>query len=201
MLRVGLTGPTGSGKSSVSAVLRDMGLPVIDADKVAHELYVPGSPTVAELARAFGDAVLTPEGGVDRARLGAAVFGDAEKLALLERIVHPLLLAELERRLAALESAGAPLAVVEAALLLKWGPPAFIDLVVGVTADRELRRERLAASGLDPAVVTARLDAQMGEEVLRRGSDMLVENEGSREALRAAAERLAGDLKRRAAGI
>jgi dephospho-CoA kinase len=198
MLRVGLTGAAGAGKSTVARELARMGIPVVDADKVAHELYAPGSAVVAALAAAFGDGVLTPDGAIDRAALGALVFGSAERLCELDRIVHPPLLAELERRLLALERAGEPVAVLEAALLLKWGPPDFVDLVVGVTASRELRRGRLLDGGLTAEAAERRLDLQVSPAELERRSDLLVQNERGLGELKRAVAALAEELRRRA---
>ena len=200
MLRVGLTGAAGAGKSTVARELARLGIPVVDADKVAHELYAPGSAVVAALAAAFGDGVLTPAGAIDRAALGALVFGSAERLGELDRIVHPPLLAELERRLLALERAGEPVAVLEAALLLKWGPPDFVDLVVGVTASRELRRGRLLDGGLTAEAAELRLDLQVSPAELERRSDLLVQNERGHGELKRAVAALAEELRGRAAG-
>jgi len=200
MLRVGLTGPAGSGKSTVARLLAARGTPVIDADRVAHELYVPGGELVRELAGAFGDGILDSRGGIDRARLGEIVFGDPAARETLNRIVHPPLLAELERRLDALEAGGTPVAILEAALLLQWGPPRFIGFVVGVSAPRALRRERLGAQGLSPEQVAARLDAQVDEAELALGSDLLLLNRGSLEELERQVEALAHELERRSAG-
>lgn len=200
MLRVGLTGAAGAGKSTVARELARLGIPVVDADRVAHELYAPGSAVVAALAAAFGDGVLTPGGAIDRAALGALVFGSAERLRELDRIVHPPLLAELKRRLLALERAGETLAVLEAALLLKWGPPDFVDLVVGVTASRELRRGRLLDGGLTAEATERRLDLQVSPAELERRSDLLVPNERGLGELRRAVAALAEELRRRARG-
>ncbi len=198
MLRVGLTGAAGAGKSTVARLLAGRGLPVIDADKVAHELYAPGSAVAAELAAAFGRGVLDASGAIDRAALGALVFGSPERLAELDGIVHPPLLAELERRLDALARAGERVAVLEAALLLKWGPPDFVDLVVGVTASRGLRRGRLIDGGLAAEQADRRLDLQVDPGVLERRADIIVRNERGPEELERAVEALAAELERRA---
>lgn len=200
MLRAGLTGPAGAGKSTVARFLAARGIPVIDADRVAHELYVPGSPLVGELAAAFGTGILDAEGGIDRARLGAIVFADAGARERLDRIVHPPLLAEAERRLDAREAEGEEVAVLEAALLLQWGPPRWIEFVVGVSAPRAVRRERLRAQGVPPGLVEARLDAQVDEGELALGCDLLLLNRGTVEDLERQAEALAHELQRRARG-
>jgi dephospho-CoA kinase len=197
MLRVGLTGPAGSGKSTVASLLAVRGFPVLDADRIAHELYVPGGPLVKELAEAFGEGVVDAKGGIDRVRLGEIVFSDPEALERLNRIVHPPLLEEIERRLDVLETEAHPVAVLEAALLLQWGPPPYIGFVVGVSAPRAQRRERLLAQGLSPALVAARLDAQLDDADLALGSDVLLFNRGTSEELERQVEALAHELTRR----
>src|SRR5262245_6850690 len=128
-MRVGLTGPAGSGKSTVAALLTEAGCPVVDADRVAHELYVPGTALVSELARAFGDRILRPDGSVDRTALGGVVFGSPAARLRLNALVHPPLVAELRGRMSALESAGARIVILEAALLLQWHADRLVELV------------------------------------------------------------------------
>ncbi len=196
MLRIGLTGGAGAGKSTVARALAARGFPVIDADKVAHGLYLPGSAVVRDLAAAFGEDVLDPYGGIDRRVLGKRAFGDPEALARLDAIVHPPLRAELRRRLRELEEGGAEAAVVEAALLLRWRPLDLVDVVVGVSAPRALRRRRLLAAGLAPEDAGRRLDAQVEDAVLARDSHILIVNDGSPEALEARVEVAAAELRR-----
>jgi dephospho-CoA kinase len=198
MLRVGLTGPAGSGKSTVAAALAARGIPVVDADRVAHTLYVPGSDLVGDLVAAFGDSILYPDGTVDREALGRIVFARGEDRARLNRIVHPRLVAELTQRLDALEQGGARIAVLDAALLLQWDAARLVDVVIGVWAPRETRRARLVAGGLAPAAADQRLDAQVEETLLRQRADRVLENTGSLAEFLAAVSRLAEDLERRA---
>ena len=119
MLRVGLTGGIASGKSTVARVFRELGAHVLDADRIAREIVPPGSPALARIARAFGKEMLRPDGTLNRAALGAVVFADAGKRRVLEGILHPLILEEVDRRIEELES-GDPqgLVIVEAALIL-----------------------------------------------------------------------------------
>jgi len=181
MLRVGLTGGPGAGKSTVASLLFDDGFPVLDADKVAHELYVPKSIVVAELSRTFGSSVLTEAGGIDRKALGTLVFGNRDRLDQLNAIVHPHLLRELSRRLGAIEESGEAVGILEAALLLQWGPPDFVDLVVVVEASPEIRRQRLIAGGLTPEDADRRLASHTGEQPDL--VDIVVKNEGTRKDL------------------
>ena len=199
MLRVGLTGPAGSGKSTVAAWLYEAGCPIVEADQAAHELYVPGSRLVQDLARAFGDHILRADGSVDRSALGRIVFGSTAAREQLNALVHPALVANLKRRMDAIESGGAWVAILDAALLLQWHADRLVDLIVGVWAPREMRLARLIAAGMSADLAAARVDAQMTEAVLRKSSDILIENTRTPDDLRASVARLLEDLKRRAA--
>src|SRR5690348_12598644 len=122
MLRVGLTGGIGCGKSTVAAMMKELGCHILNAVKMAHALIAPGEPAYAEIRRQFGPNILASDGSVDRARLAAVVFADAEKLASLNAIVHPLVLRELDQELDRLSQRDPDgLAVVEAALLIESG--------------------------------------------------------------------------------
>lgn len=168
---------------------------MLDADKVAHELYVPGNPVVLELSEAFGPGVLTPAGGIDRKALGSLVFGDRERLDRLGAIVHPRLLRELSRRLETMEESGAGVGILEAALLLQWGPPEFVDLVVAVETSAEIRRRRLVAAGLTPEDADRRLASHSGS--LPDLIDIVLRNEGTREELELEVRELGRKLRAR----
>jgi dephospho-CoA kinase len=196
MLRVGLTGEPGAGKSTVAALLAREGLPVVDADKVAHELYVPGGRLVAELGRVFGPEVVGTDGGIDRAVLGRQVFGHRDRLDVLNRIVHPQLLRELSRRFNDLEERGEPIGVLEAALLLQWGPPEFVNLVVAVEAPRDVRRRRLLGTGLAPDDTERRLDSHEGSPADM--IDILITNDEDMESLEIEVRELVRELRTRA---
>ena len=199
MLRVGLTGPAGSGKSTIATLLAEAGCPVVDADRAAHHLYVPGSDLVGELVRAFGADILDSDGGVNRETLGRLVFASRTARERLNALVHPALVAELKRRLDALEREGSGIAILDAALLLQWAAARVVDVVVGVWAPREIRLARLVATGIAPEIAAGRVDAQMTEALLRRHADILIENTGTPDDLRTKVERLLTDLKRRSA--
>jgi len=199
MLRVGLTGPAGSGKTTVAAIFAEAGCPVIDADRAAHELYLPGSELAKNLVREFGNHILRADGSVDRSALGGIVFASDAARKQLNALVHPLLVVELKRRLDALEASGMPIAILEAALLLQWRADRLVECVIGVWAPREARLARLIASGLPAQKAEARVDAQMTEAALRQGSDILIENTRTLDDLRASATRVWNDLKRRSA--
>jgi dephospho-CoA kinase len=144
MLRVGLTGGIGCGKSTVAAMMNDLGCHIINADKMAHALIAPGEPAYDEVVRQFGTHVLAPDGSIDRARLASIVFGDGNKLASLNAIVHPRVLREIDRefdRLAAKDPHG--VTVVEAALLIEAGYHEKLDRLILVTCTPEQQLDRL----------------------------------------------------------
>src|SRR5215813_2311277 len=134
---LGVTGGIGSGKSAASQILADLGAVVIDADRVGHETYRPGSAGWERVVQQFGRDVIAADGTIDRKRLGAIVFADPVQLARLNAIVHPLIRDAIGARIAAERAAGhAPAIVVEAALLVEANWDALVDEVWLVTADR-----------------------------------------------------------------
>jgi dephospho-CoA kinase len=186
---IGLTGGIGSGKSTVAALLAEHGAHVIDADRVGHEVYRPGSEGFRRVVEAFGSGVVAPDGTIDRRALGALVFADPAALARLNAIVHPLIAAEISDRVAAARTAGAAAIVIEAAILLEAGWRALVDRLWVVSVGRERAIERVMATrGLSRAEVERRMDAQAPDAERRRAADLVIENDGSVEALRAEVE-------------
>jgi dephospho-CoA kinase len=144
MLRAGLTGGIGCGKSTVAAMMSDLGCHVLNADKMAHALIAPGKPAYEEIRRQFGPTILASDGSIDRARLAAIVFADADKLASLNAIVHPRVLAELDSELERISRTDPHgVAVVEAALLIESRYHERLDRLILVTCTREQQLERL----------------------------------------------------------
>jgi dephospho-CoA kinase len=188
---VGLTGAPGSGKSTVAAMLAGKGYPVLDADRVAHDLYTPGSSVVEALVQAFGAGVRNADGGIDRTALGARVFGHPDRLSTLNAIVHPPLLRELERRIEEARTRGVPVLILEAALLLQWGPPGFVDRVVGVLAPESARRARLRAKGLEAAQTERRMASHGGPAADDPRLDRVIVNDGTLDELTLRVEELA----------
>jgi dephospho-CoA kinase len=185
---IGLTGGIGSGKSTVAALLAELGARVIDADRVGHDVYRPGTPGWERVVEAFGREVVSADGTIDRAKLGARVFADPVALATLNGIVHPLIWRELEARVAAARAAGgeAPV-VIEAAILLESGWRSLADTIWAVIAPRRTVIDRVQRQrGLVPADVEARIAAQTDDETRRRMADVVIENDGSLEELGAA---------------
>jgi dephospho-CoA kinase len=182
---IGLTGGIGAGKSAVAAILAGLGARVIDADRIGHEVYRPGSEGFARVVEAFGPGVVAADGTIDRRALGALVFADPAARARLNAIVHPLIAAEIGRQIAAEPAGGGPL-VVEAAVLLEAGWRPLVERVWVVSVDRETAIARVTASrGMSRPEVERRLEAQMPDAERRRRADLVIDNNGSPAELRA----------------
>ncbi|HTS82771.1 MAG TPA: dephospho-CoA kinase [Myxococcaceae bacterium] len=182
---VGLTGGIASGKSTVSAMFRDLGADVIDADAVARDVVAPGTPGLEEVARRF-PGVVDASGRLDRAALGTRVFADAEERRALEAILHPRIRQEVARRTEALARAGVRVVLYDAALLIENGLDRGLDGVILVSAPEAAQRARLAArDGLDEAAISARLAAQMPLAEKRAHATWVVDNGGPLEETRA----------------
>lgn len=198
--RVGLTGGLGAGKSTVARRLEKLGIPVLDADQVVHELYRSDGKGARAVAEEFGEAFLDEEGAVDRRRLAARVFGDAQAVARLNARIHPLVLEALTEWYRELEKRGEPLGVVEATLLLEAGGRARYEYIVTVSAPEEARIARVLSrdAGATEESVRARLAAQMTDAERERRSDLTLWNDGGHRELLSAADQLAERLRENA---
>lgn len=180
----GLTGGAGSGKSEVARCLSTLAsIPVIDADRVGHELLEPGGAAVDPVIEAFGHEVTTSD-VVDRAKLAERVFGDPEALQKLNAIVHPEILQVIVGQLAALAEAGHSVAVVEAALIAESGErDAWLDGLIVVTCPEDIRLDRLQLRGMDIEQARKRIAAQTSPEKKVPLADWVIVNEGTLEEL------------------
>lgn len=180
MILLGVTGPIAAGKSTVDAMLRDLGAdPVIDADAVVHDLYQTSYTLQEALAAAFGPRVRRADGSIDRQALGARVFGDSAALMTLEALVHPATRAAVRERLLAARSDA--VAVVDAVKLLQGDLAALCAARWWVAADPEVQRRRLITlRGLSPDEADRRLAAQPRLEDWRDAIDVVIDNSGSR---------------------
>jgi len=189
---IGLTGGIGSGKSLAAKVLAALGADVIDADRVGHAVYEPGTLGWQRVVAEFGNDIVADNGMIDRQRLGAIVFSDPARLADLNRIVHPLIAAAIREQIEARRrSAPERPIVVEAAVLIEanWRP--LVDELWVVVANRERVVERVAAQrNLDRSAIEARMNAQLSDAERRAHADVVVENDGSVEALERRLERV-----------
>lgn len=195
-MRVGLTGGIGAGKSEVSRRLADLGAVIIDADAIAREVVVPGTPGLAEVADAFGAGVLGPDGALDRGRLGEIVFADPELLGKLNAIVHPLV----SERMLEIERSAPPGAVVvhDVPLLAENHLAGRYDVVVVVDAPPEVQLDRLARlRGMPKEHARARMDAQVSREQRMAVADIVVDNSGPLADLDRQVAGLWAELRRR----
>jgi dephospho-CoA kinase len=183
---IGLTGGIASGKSAASAMLAEKGALIIDADRVGHQAYAPGSDCYRDVVAAFGEDIVTENGEIDRKALGAKVFGAPEQRKRLEGIVWPWMRTTMERRLAALRDERVPVVVLEAAVLLEadWTP--LVDQVWVVIAAPETARARIVArNGLTPDQADQRIAAQLTNSERVANADVIIENDGTLEEMRA----------------
>ncbi|WP_338676047.1 dephospho-CoA kinase [Streptomyces sp. SCSIO 30461] len=182
MLKVGLTGGIGAGKSEVSRLLVSYGAILVDADRIAREVVEPGTPGLAAIVETFGPEILAADGTLDRPRLGSIVFADADRLAALNAIVHPLVGA----RSAELEAAAGPDTIVihDVPLLTENHLAPLYDMVVVVEASEDTQLDRLVRlRGMTEADARARMAAQATREQRRAIADLVIDNDGPLESL------------------
>lgn len=185
MLRIGLTGGIGSGKSTVARRLAELGAVVIDSDVLARAVVAPGTPGLARVVERFGPALLDADGALDRAALGERVFADPAARADLEAIIHPAV-RERAATLSAVARAADPDVVVvqDIPLLVEKGLSGSFDVVLVVGASEDTRLERLVRDrGMDPDQARARIAAQADDAQRRAVADVWLENEGTPEEL------------------
>ena len=187
MLRIGLTGGIGSGKSTVSALLAERGAVIVDADRIAREVVEPGTPGLAAVVEAFGERVLTADGALDRPALAAIVFADEEARRRLDGIIHPLVRARAVELAADLPEDA--VVVNDVPLLVETGQASSYDLVLVVEADPATRVSRLVQRGLTAEDARARIAAQASDGQRRAVADVVLDNGGTPEQLAAQVDR------------
>lgn len=191
VLRVGLTGGIGAGKSVVARRLAALGAHVVDHDVLARQVVAAGTPGLAQVADVFGPSVLTPDGALDRSALAALVFSDAGARERLNATIHPLVrdAAAQEQRTAV--DGGARVVVHDIPLLVETGQAGHMDVLVVVDAPAELRVRRLVEGrGMTPEQAWARLAAQADDEERREVADVVLDGSGSVAGLEAQVDRL-----------
>jgi dephospho-CoA kinase len=192
----GLTGGIGTGKSTVSRMFREEGLPVVDADRIAREVTAPGRAAYEAVVRAFGREILLPDGGIDRAKLGGIVFSDPAKRAVLEAATHPEIARGIASELYRLESEGRGVAIVEAALIHETGRRARFEAVIAVRCDRTQQLRRLVErDGISEEQAARRISSQMDTDEKARASEHVIDNSGDLASTRAQVRRLAALMK------
>lgn len=194
---IGLTGPTGAGKSTVADEWRSAGIPIIDADAAARRVTEKGSPCLEQLAAVFTSAILQPDGSLNRRELAQRAFRDAESTAALNRITHPAIIAEMRQQLENAADDGHALAVLDAPLLYEAGADTLCNAIVAVIAPAETRLQRIMQrDGIDESTARQRMAAQQSDEFYCREGAIVINNDGDEASLRAEAvavlERLKG---------
>ncbi len=188
-MKIAITGSIGSGKSSLSKIIQDMGYPVYDTDKMVHAYYEPQGAAYHDLLDAFGPSIVSPSGSIDRKVLSDVVFRDKEKLKQLESLVYPHLQEEI------LSRADDGLIFYEVPVLYESGFDVYFDAVVMVAADIPLTLQRLEKRGMDEAEAKRRLSHQMSPQLKIEKADYLIQNDGDLQALESAAKALLNTLK------
>ena len=184
MLVIGLTGPTGAGKGEVAAIFARYGIPVINADRVYHELIAPPSSCLQELVEAFGKNILHPDGSLDRRTLGGIVFNDPTARERLNTITHRYVMEEVKTRMERLRREGVPAAVFDAPQLFEAGAHKACGAVISILADRGLRLERIMArDDITAEAAMRRILAQKSDDFFKTPSDYIIENNGNIELL------------------
>jgi dephospho-CoA kinase len=201
MLRVGLTGGIGCGKSTVAAMMRELGCHILDADKLAHQVIEPGQPAFDDVVREFGTEILDAAGRVDRSKLGAIVFADPARRARLEAITHPRIFESRARELHELEQSDPHgIAVIEAALLIEAGYYKQLDRLVVAWCRPEQQLARLTdpafGRGLTGEQAQRRIAAQLSLAEKRKLADDEIDCSGTVEETRRQVAALVEKLKR-----
>lgn len=193
---IGLTGGIASGKSTVASLLRDAGMPVIDADRIAREVVEPGRPAHEAVVREFGNTILNDDGTIRRDRLAAIVFSDPEKRGRLEALTHPYIFRAIADEVRRLHRELHPkFVVIDAALLFESRLNLSMDQVILVKASPEIQLRRLMdRDGFSETEAKQRIDSQMAIEEKERLSDFVIENEGSLEELHREVSGVLGQL-------
>ena len=196
MITLGITGRSGCGKSTVTAVFAAHGVPLADADQLSREILLPGSPLLPQLAARFGGDILKPDGTLDRRLLADRAFATPEGKVALDSLTHPAIVARIRAAKQAAQTAGAPLFVLDGAVIVGTAAQAECDRLCVVTAPFETSVARIVArDGISPEMAARRLNAQTPEQTLTAQADYTLHNDAGLEALQAAAARLCEQLQ------
>ena len=189
MIRIGLTGGIGSGKSTVATMLEERGAVIIDADQISRDLVEPGGEALAALVTEFGPRILQENGSLSRGELAALAFSEPQATARLNAIMHPLIREESARRLR--EAPQAPAVVYDMPLLVETGQQDLVDLVVVADVPEEVQLDRaVRLRGLDPVDVRRRMEVQASREVRLAAADVVIDNSGDLAQTQAQVSRL-----------
>ncbi len=192
---IAVTGRSGSGKSTVAGYYASLGYPVLDADRIAREVVLPGSACLAQLCEAFGPEILAPDGTLDRAALAARAFQTAEQARRLTQITHPASVKALLKGAADAEKTGKPFVFVDGAVIVGEAFEPYCDqIIVVLTTEREALSRVMLRDGISKRAARARMAAQRTDEELRAAADYIIENTGDLQHLYEAAARILKQL-------
>jgi len=183
---IGLTGGIGSGKSTVSRFLSELGAVVLDADRVGHEAYQPGTETWKEVVAAFGREIVAPDESIDRKKLGAIVYGDPAALERLNGIMHPRMYDMMAARIEEYRRQGVKVVVLEAAILLEAGwTPLVNEVWVTVASEPTVVQRVRERTDLPEEQIRSRIRSQLSNEERKKQASVVIDNDGSLDELRA----------------
>lgn len=198
MYQIGLTGGIASGKSSVSRLLAEWGVPVIDADAIARRIVTPGQPAWQQIVSVFGEQILQPDGTINRRLLGDIIFDDTEKRRKLEEITHPAIWDQITVEVKQAEAAGHRVVVLDIPLLLETDWHDRVDEIWVVYADRQTQLQRLTLRDqLTQQQAESRINSQLSLEEKKQHADIVIDNSGSFDSMRNQVERLWENLHQR----
>ena len=177
MLKIGLTGGIGSGKTTIAELFADFGTPIIDADDIAHQLTRPHQPALSKIQEQFGDCVITTDGSLNRSQLKQLIFANPVYKKKLEAILHPLIFAEISHQITELN---ADYVILSIPLLLETGQYDFVDRILVVDVPVEVQIERVNARDLlSNATIQAIIDSQISRAQKLKAADDIIDNSGA----------------------
>lgn len=196
MFVLGLTGGIASGKSSISAMLKEMGFPIVDADEIARRVVEKGSPVLERIKEEFGEGVLNADGTLNRKALGQLVFNSSKKLELLNSITHPAIIEEIRRDIDALSAKGERLCVLDVPLLIESGINNMADAVLLVYVDEKTQLYRLMNRDHIPEeLALKKISSQMSYNEKKKYADYIIDNSGSLDCTRAQLEKIIATIR------
>ena len=188
---IGLTGGIGSGKSTVSQYLAELGAVILDADKVGHEAFKPNTEAWHEVVAAFGRQIVTPDGEIDRKKLGGIVFSHPESLSRLNQIMHPRMFDMMQARIEEYRRQGVDVVVLEAAILIEANWTSLVDEVWVTVAPEAAVLERVKKQrGLEETQTLARIRSQLSSEERVKHANVIISNDGNLDAVKAKVKEL-----------
>jgi len=196
MFVLGLTGGIASGKSSISAMLKEMGFPIVDADEIARRVVEKGSPVLERIKEEFGEGVLNADGTLNRKALGQLVFNSSKKLELLNSITHPAIIEEIRRDIDALSAKGERLCVLDVPLLIESGINNMADAVLLVYVDEKTQLYRLMnRDHISEELALKKISSQMSFEEKKKYADYIIDNSGSLDCTKAQLEKIIATIR------